>query len=69
MKIWLTDGGDDEVVVHMRKPQWADRLFEWTSGRCTWICRRSIKRLLRGTGKRLPRVGSEECVDVELTAK
>ncbi len=33
------------------------------------ICRKHMARLLRGSGKRLPKHGSNEVVEVELTAK
>ena len=33
------------------------------------VCRRYAKSLLRGTGKRLPKHGTEEVVEIELIAK
>jgi hypothetical protein len=34
-----------------------------------WLCRIDMTRLLRGSGKRLPRHGSKKIVEIELTAK
>lgn len=53
---------------------WAKNLVRVYTGeninlRCITLCRKDMARLLRGTGKRLPKHGSNEVVEVELTAK
>jgi len=54
------DEAMDYVWVHPGRAPLEDRLM---------TCRKHMSRLLRGTGKRLPRHGTDEVVEIELTAK
>ena len=80
MKVWIGHDSREYVAVFpwKPKPKW------WDKERKIWcqpldrlllsrvapaICRSTIARLLRGTGKNLPKPGTNELVEVELFVK
>lgn len=74
MKIWIaTDSHDDEEFVKITD----ETPRVWRSSDNSWkypekyfiMCRATIEPLLRGTGKRLPKHGSKDVVELEVSAK
>ncbi len=79
MKVWIGSRTSDTVSVFPRKPKaewWSRSRKEWCpvglraiSREPATICREVIGRLLRGAGKELPKVDSNELVGIEIFAK
>jgi hypothetical protein len=77
MKVWLSVDEDKAVYIHPVKPLIKDWELCWSGdGKGSYCdrtriyaCRKYVLQLLRGTGKRLPNVGSQDLVEIELTAK
>lgn len=50
-----------------------DRKFVWVHTKPgengVYVCRKYMARLLRGTGKRLPKHWTDEVIEIQLTAK
>ena len=67
MKVWITANDDLATFVKLfsSNPSTARGLRQgFIEG-----CRKHVRRLLRGTGKRLPRHGTREIVEIQLVAK
>ena len=76
MKVWITTDDyehKDFVRIHVKRPvhgsHWDETEQCYITDSEALACRHSVKSLLRGSGKTLPKHGSKEIVEIELTAK
>ncbi len=69
MKIWISVSREaDYVYLYTSNP---NELCVGLYGLPTaaFVCREDMRRLLRGSGKKLPEHGSEQITEINLTAK
>ena len=59
MKVWVTDPYCSTIFVSVyeKKPRLLDDTI-WDGSNGVSVCRKSMRRLIRGTGKHLPRPGT-----------
>ena len=75
MKVWIaTDASwcNSFVRIYTLKPKYWDELiqqYEDDTNFYLCVCRGTLRRLLRGTGKRLPKHGTKEIVEIQLVAQ
>ena len=71
MKIWIGTAGSEHTrrIYYKRPTVWLGELWEGDPTKRAVLCEFIVLRLLCGSGLRLPRHGSKELVEVELTAK
>ena len=79
MKVWIGHNNKVYVDVFARKPKaerwriedeyWAESNTLSELHRPSCVCRPVMAQLLRGTGKKLPRLDTNELVEVEIFAK
>jgi len=74
MKIWIgTHPWADGIVIAFYKKPTKWNGTSWAEGSsnslATGVCGHIMRRLLRGTGLRLPRHGTNRLVEVEIAAK
>jgi len=73
MKLWITSdkecfSGDALIHISERDAIRTIKRREYPANTLT-VCRLWTSRLLRGTGKRLPKHGTDEVVEIEVTAR
>ena len=69
MKIWVTASSIHTWVdLHIKRPSTFLRGMGYMES-VDWVSRIGIKKLLKGTGKKLPSYGSKTILELELTIK
>lgn len=64
MKIWLSGNNGWNIILHPVKPKFVESSKLWDSDAEVPLCITYMRKLLRGSGYRLPRPNTDDLVEI-----